>query len=110
MLRELEWRVRRFYMRNQETVRTVAPVLIVALLGALSATGGIRKKNRNADAGTVRRRGSSPAQAASAFTGRSDLTDDQKKRIRHLDEWLQSGLIDRAEYKVLRERYERQQR
>ena len=100
MLRELEWRVRRFYMRNQETVRTVAPVLIVALLGALSAAGGIRKKNRNADAGTVRRRGSSPAQAAPAF----------KKRIRHLDEWLQSGLIDRAEYKVLRERYERQQR
>ena len=110
LLRELEWRVRRFYMRNQETVRTVAPVLIVALLGALSAAGGIRKKNRNADAGTVRRRGSSPAQTASAFTGRSDLTDDQKKRIRHLDEWLQSGLIDRAEYKVLRERYERQQR
>ena len=64
MLRELEWRVRRFYMRNQETVRTVAPVLIVAFLGALSAAGGIRKKNRNADAGTVRRRWPSWAPSA----------------------------------------------
>ena len=109
-LRELEWRLRRFYMRNQDALRRAVPVLVVVLLAILSSSGAKKRKNRNADVGTARRRGASSTQTAPSYAGRSDLTDDQKKRIRHLDEWLQSGLIDRAEYKVLRERYERQQR
>ncbi len=39
-------------------------------------------------------------------TGEDHFARDKALRIRQLDEWLKNGLIDRAEYKVLKERYE----
>ena len=109
-LRRLGWSAERFYRLNQDEIRKAIPWAVLAVASLILASGG-KKKRRNADSGVPGRRGAgSASQAASTYAGRADLTDDQKKRIRHLDEWLQSGLIDRAEYKVLRERYERQQR
>ena len=40
-------------------------------------------------------------------TGEDHFQRDKAQRIRQLDEWLKSGLIDRSEYRVLRDRYER---
>lgn len=40
-------------------------------------------------------------------TGEDHFQRDKAQRIRQLDDWLKNGLIDRAEYKVLKERFER---
>ncbi len=110
--RQLGWSVRRFYRLNQETVRKAAPYVIVVLVGLLSSAA-TKKKKQQGDGAEDRRGSQSYAgtrrggSTAAAFSGGKALTEDQKKRLRHLDEWLESGLIDRAEYKVLKERYER---
>ena len=40
-------------------------------------------------------------------TGEDHLERDKRNRIRQLDDWLKSGLIDRKEYAVLKDRFER---
>ena len=40
-------------------------------------------------------------------TEEDHMVRDKATRIKQLDEWLKSGLIDRAEYRVLKDRYER---
>ena len=102
----------RAFRLNQETVRKAAPYVIVVLVGLLSSA--VTKKKKQQGGGAEDRRGSQSyagtrrgGSTAAAFSGGKALTEDQKKRLRHLDEWLESGLIDRAEYKVLKERYER---
>ena len=40
-------------------------------------------------------------------TGEDHLQRDKANRIRQLDEWLKIGLIERDEYKILKERYQR---
>ncbi|MBR4550487.1 MAG: hypothetical protein IKO83_11315 [Oscillospiraceae bacterium] len=41
------------------------------------------------------------------FSGEDHFRHDREQRIRQLDEWLKNGLIDRAEYKVLLDRFQR---
>ncbi|MCR5663483.1 MAG: hypothetical protein K6G17_01240 [Oscillospiraceae bacterium] len=40
-------------------------------------------------------------------TGEDHFAHDREQRIKQLDEWLKSGLIDRAEYNELKRRYMR---
>ena len=40
-------------------------------------------------------------------TGEDHLMRDKANRIKQLDDWLKSGLIDRSEYRVLKDRFER---
>ena len=40
-------------------------------------------------------------------TGEDHFVRDKKQRLAQLDEWLKIGLIDRNEYRVMRDRYER---
>ena len=40
-------------------------------------------------------------------TGEDHLERDKHNRIRQLDDWLKTGLIDRSEYRVLKDRFER---
>ena len=40
-------------------------------------------------------------------TGEDHLERDKQNRIRQLDDWLKTGRIDRSEYRVLKDRYER---
>ena len=40
-------------------------------------------------------------------TGEDHLERDKQNRIRQLDDWLKTGLIDRNEYRVLKDRFER---
>jgi hypothetical protein len=40
-------------------------------------------------------------------TGEDHFQRDKSRRIRQLDDWLKIGLIDRDEYRVLKDRYQR---
>ena len=40
-------------------------------------------------------------------TGEDHFLRDKARRIAQLDEWLKNGLIDREEYRVMKDRYER---
>lgn len=40
-------------------------------------------------------------------TGEDHLAFDRAQRLRQLDDWLKNGLIDRAEYRVLKETFEK---
>lgn len=40
-------------------------------------------------------------------TGDDHFQRDKARRIAQLDDWLKNGLIDREEYRVLKDRYER---
>lgn len=40
-------------------------------------------------------------------TGEDHFQRDKARRLAQLDDWLKIGLIDRAEYRVLKDRYER---
>ena len=40
-------------------------------------------------------------------TGEDHFKRDKARRIAQLDDWLKNGLIDRSEYRVLKDRYER---
>lgn len=40
-------------------------------------------------------------------TGEDHFQRDKVRRIKQLDDWLKSGLIDREEYRVLKDRYQR---
>ena len=40
-------------------------------------------------------------------TGEDHFQRDKARRIAQLDDWLKIGLIDRDEYRVMRDRYER---
>ena len=42
-------------------------------------------------------------------TGEDHFARDQAQRIKQLDEWLENGMIDKNEYKELKERYEEKQ-
>lgn len=43
------------------------------------------------------------------LSGEDHFVRDRKRRIQQLDEWLKNGLIDREEYRVLKNRFERDQ-
>ena len=40
-------------------------------------------------------------------TGEDHFQRDKVRRLAQLEDWLKIGLIDRAEYRVLKDRYER---
>ena len=40
-------------------------------------------------------------------TGEDHFQRDKVRRIKQLDDWLKNGIIDREEYRVLKDRYER---
>ena len=40
-------------------------------------------------------------------TGEDHFQRDKVRRIKQLDDWLKNGLIDREEYRVLKDRYQR---
>ena len=43
------------------------------------------------------------------ITGEDHFLRDRENRIKQLDEWLKNGLIDKTEYRILKQRYERDQ-
>ena len=78
-------------------------VVLVITLAVLAAQKAKAKK-------TKARNGDSIPDAPCVVcehTGEDHLARDKQNRIRQLDDWLKSGLIDRAEYAVLKDRYER---
>ncbi len=43
------------------------------------------------------------------ITGEDHFLRDRENRIKQLDEWLKNGLIDKREYRIMKQRYERDQ-
>ena len=124
------WKLRRWLMLKGidpqllPVIITAALVLIVVLIVFSSA----RKKA--AEGGSVRAQTNSFGGRTSAAKGRPDprsrsftppepscivcdhtgedhFVRDKAQRIAQLDEWLKNGLIDRSEYRVLKDRFER---
>ena len=109
------------------------PVLIAAAVIIVVAffivVSGISKLRSKASAGDRMRTNSSAGRTSAAknrpdprsrsfvppepscivcdHTGEDHFLRDKAQRIAQLDEWLKNGLIDRAEYRVLKDRYER---
>ena len=48
-----------------------------------------------------------PACIVCEQTGEDHFVRDKERRLAQLDDWLKIGLIDRDEYRVMRDRYER---
>ena len=116
---------------DEDLLMFILPVLII--IAAVAVVIRLRLKVRDGaktDAGTRgggRQRGFSSAEEAihhfdprsRSFvkpdapcivcenTGEDHLERDKHNRIRQLDDWLKTGLIDRNEYRVLKDRYER---
>ena len=74
--------------------------LLLAML--LSAVRSLRLMSR-----MVRLAARQPASSTRGAAPGSGAQTDRDKYVRQLDDQLKSGLIDRAEYKTLREKYER---
>jgi len=122
-------RLRFWLLRNGVEGETlfalVAGVAVIAIVLSLSAAlrartrAGGQKKER-APAAAVRSAAAQPrAPLHRDFptpeahcvvcdnTGEDHFARDRAQRIQQLDDWLKIGLIDRAEYQVLKQRFER---
>ena len=103
-----------------------ALLLIALLIGRLTAARKkakaeteARRPTTNASAGRTAAAKQRPDPRTRSFTppepscivcdhtGEDHFARDKAQRIAQLDEWLKNGLVDREEYRVLRDRYER---
>ena len=93
--------------------------MVLILLSAFVSARITRRKKKqttgkagwhaSAAAGSAEQRFATRKQTDGIRTEKETVySDDVEKRLRHLDDWLKSGLIDKNEYKVLKERYLRQ--
>ena len=96
LLRRAVWSVRLFFLRHRDLLRTLIPYLVILLAAVFFARA--KRKKRDTAGGSGRQGATAGAYAGDA--------GDMEKRIAHLDDWLKSGLIDREEYRVLKERYQ----
>lgn len=119
------FRLRILYLRNEEWLGRVLSLALVVIVMVLSSRVAKKRKSRmsgDPDAFPGRSRGGMNAETRGArgtaavrpaFGERTEtetmFSDDQEKRMAHLDDWLKSGLIDRKEYNVLKEHYRRRQ-
>lgn len=112
---------------GDEALGVIAGIVILAAVIAgviwLSKKGAVTRKERQAE----ERRSAGRVSAAAihrpdprekSFTkpetycaihdhsGEDHFARDRARRIAQLDDWLKNGLIDRAEYQVLKERFE----
>ena len=109
----LSLRLQRIFLRLQYFVRHLfrgewlSGNLLPAIAVLLALFTVIRKgKRKKADADPVPAKRTEQSRA-SGFSADASLSEDQQRRIAHLDDWLKSGLIDRKEYQVLKARYQK---
>ncbi|MCR5088264.1 MAG: hypothetical protein K6C08_01960 [Oscillospiraceae bacterium] len=106
-LRRAGFRLRFFFLRHEELMWSVLPIVI----SLLCAAGIIRRsgKKKKQTGGVSAEQVSLSREISNGADMKRMFDDAKKRRIDHLDEWLKSGLIDREEYRVLKERYMRDQ-
>lgn len=124
------WRLQR-WMRHNGVDPQLLPLifigLVIVIIALLSSAKSARKRRAaetgrtytNTNAGRTSAAKQRPDPRTRSFTppepecivcdhtGEDHFLRDKAQRIAQLDEWLKNGLIDRAEYRVLRDRYER---
>lgn len=124
--RHLLFRLRLFALRLGVPVEALllAPVAVIVLIVLLVSAAKRRAREKDADTPTMKKARASaavqrPDPRSRSFTGpdaycftceatgEDHFQRDKHTRIKQLDEWLKNGLIDRAEYQVLKARYER---
>ena len=131
----LRWRLRRWAIMNHIDpgllpVMFIGLMVFLVVLIAVVKASSRRKAGRTAYSSAAGRTTNSAAGRTSAaaqrpdprtrsftapepscivcdHTGEDHFVRDKAQRIAQLDEWLKNGLIDREEYRVLRDRYER---
>lgn len=94
-------------------------IVIVALILAAARKAAVSTKTNNTTAGRTSAAKNRPDPRSRSFTppepscivcdhtGEDHFVHDKQQRIAQLDEWLRNGLIDREEYRVLKDRYQR---
>ncbi len=101
-LREIYIRFRIFLLRHRETIQNTVPgIVVLAIVWFLTSM----KKKKKKKQGNNTDRKMPVTRSISAPPAKPAIDEEQKKRISRLDDWLKSGLIDKAEYKALKERY-----
>ena len=124
------WRLQRWAMRNGIDPQLLPIMLVSAAalaVAAIAALSAVRKKKAaetgraqtNSAGGRTSAAKSRPDPRSRSFTppepscivcdhtGEDHFAHDKAQRIAQLDEWLKNGLIDKAEYRVLKDRFER---
>ncbi len=105
-MRRAWFRLRFFFLHYEAELRMLPVPVTVLLLSVfvirLSRKHG-KQKARRAGIPADRR-----AEAGAETAEKQHMfSDARRKRVERLDDWLKNGIIDRQEYKVLKERYMR---
>ncbi len=127
------WKLQRWAAQNgidPEQLPGMLVAVLVAVIFAVTLLSLLRRKKAAAEDGPVRAQTNSAGGRTSAaksrpdprsrsftppepscivcdHTGEDHFAHDKAQRIAQLDEWLKNGLIDKAEYRVLKDRFER---
>ena len=124
------WRLQRWAMRNGIDP-DLLPIMLVSaaalLVAAIAVLSAVRKKKAaetgraqtNSTGGRTSTAKNRPDPRTRTFTppeptcvvcdhtGEDHFLRDKAQRIAQLDEWLKNGLIEKDEYRVLKDRFER---
>lgn len=97
----------------------VVVIVVVALIAGAARKASVSTKANNSTAGRTSAAKNRPDPRSRSFTppepscivcdhtGEDHFVHDKQQRIAQLDEWVKNGLIDREEYRVLKDRYQR---
>ena len=97
----------------------VVVIVLISLISAVTRKAAVSAKENNSTAGRTSAAKHRPDPRTRSFvppepscivcdhTGEDHFVRDKAQRIAQLDEWLKNGLIDREEYRVLKDRYQR---
>lgn len=107
ILQRMQYALRRvqFALRRTFRDKNALTDLFVAIFIALAVVVAILKRKREKERETPPPTRRAETGGRAAFSTDEALTEDQKRRVAHLDDWLKSGLIDRKEYQILKARY-----
>ena len=93
----------------QEDLPWESFAVVLVILFAVLRSNKSKAKKRTPQQSTLRQtRGPEPSSQRSDYSGEDHFQRDQRTRVAQLDEWLQNGLIDRKEYRVLKQKYEKE--
>ena len=117
-VQRLYWRFRVWLSRSGLRMELVLPVLLLivaVLVIAFASRGSVKQAEGKKQSGAIHRKDPRSQSftkpetycAVHDHSGEDHLAHDKAQRIAQLDEWLKIGLIDKAEYRVLKDRYQK---
>lgn len=118
-LRRFFMRLRYWWMTGELKIPLIAAILVIIAITVGIGAAKKRQVQMNSSAGRTSAAIRRPDPRTRSFTapeapcivcdhtGEDHFERDKARRIGQLDEWVKNGLIDREEYRVLKDRYER---